>query len=243
MKKITAALLALLAAPMAQAADPDFDFDCTGSLNCQESFRGILEDTAAALNYKALGPAEATGLTGIGIGAFVNYTQVENEKAWKDLTGEDIDAVGMAGIVAHKGLPFGIDLGAFYTTVPGASVDVYGAEVRYAILEGGVASPALALRGSYTATDGIDDFDFETYGLDVSVSKGFTFLTPYAGVGYVWAKGTPQGSLAVQLDEETVERERIFVGLRIGIALLDITPEFERQGDNNGYNLRLGLSF
>ena len=237
--------LGLLAFVPGVAVASDFDVDCT---NCQAAFEGVVEDIGAALNYKALGPAEATGITGIGIGAFVNYTPVENEDAWSTLTnGENVDAVGMAGVVVTKGLPFGLDVGAFYTAIPGDSdVNAYGAELRYAILEGGVAEPALALRGAYTTTSGIDDFDYEAWSADVSLSKGFTFITPYIGAGYVWATATPSGAATkapANLSEVDVDNERLFVGLRLSLGFLEMTPEYERLGDHNGYSLRFGLSF
>lgn len=230
-----------VAAPL-WAAEPDFDLCGPDSPVCSQSdFEGIVQDASAALNYKALGPAEATGLTGISVAVFASYVPVENEQAWRNITGEDVDAVGMAGVRVTKGLPFGIDLGAFYSTVPGADVDVFGAEVRYAILEGGVASPALAVRANYVATSGLDDFDYNSWGADVSISKGFALLTPYLGAGWQQYSADPNGSLGLTEAEEG--NERIFVGMRIGIALLDITPEYERIGDNNAYNLLFGLSF
>lgn len=237
--------LALGLAVTAAQAGTEFEIDPACGAGCQQAFEGAVQDISAALNYKALGPAEATGLTGVGIGAFVNYTPAENDAAWQQLTGSDVDFVGMAGLVATKGLPFGIDVGAFYTAVPDTSVKAYGAELRYAILEGGIAEPALAVRGAYTATAGIDDFDYEAYSLDISLSKGFTFLTPYIGAGYVWSTATPSGSVseALALQEVDVDDERYFVGMRIAMGLFEMTPEYERQGDNNGYSLRLGLSF
>lgn len=239
-------VVGLLMAPLATAGEADFDINCGAvPAACQAAFKGVIEDASAALSYKALGPAEATGITGIGIGAFVNYSPVANDADWQTLTSSNVDAVGIAGISAHKGLPFGIDVGAFYAAIPGTGAKTYGAELRYAILEGGVASPALALRGSYTATSGIDDFDYDAWGADISVSKGFTFLTPYAGIGYVSAKADPKGANAALagLSKVTIDRERFFAGMRITLAILEITPEYERQGDNNSYNLRLGFSF
>lgn len=239
-------IAAMLAFAPAAASASDFDIDNSCLLNgaaCQAAFEGAVTDISAALSYKALGPAEATGLLGFGVGVYVNYTPVQNEQAWRTLTGSDVDAVGMAGISAHKGLPFGIDIGAFYSAVPSTDAKAYGAELRFAILEGGIAQPALAVRGAYTATSGIDDFDYESYSADVSLSKGFAMLTPYIGAGYVWATATPQGDFDTILDEVDVDNERFFVGMRITAVLLEITPEYERIGDNNAYNLRLGFSF
>ncbi|TJY59343.1 hypothetical protein E4T66_13165 [Sinimarinibacterium sp. CAU 1509] len=248
MRRLPTAVALLAATTFAPAAFASTEFsvapDC--GVTCQSAFEGAVEDISAALNYKALAPAESTGLLGFGIGAFVNYTPVENKSDWKQLTGTNVDFVGMAGVVVSKGLPFGFDVGAFYTAVPDTSVSAFGAELRYAILEGGVAEPALAVRGAYTATSGIDDFDYEAYSVDMALSKGFTFLTPYIGAGYVWSTATPQGTVTeapFNLRKVDVDHERIYVGLRVTLAILELTPEYERQGDNNGYSLRLGFSF
>jgi len=240
-------LLAVVLASMASsvsAYDADFSLACrdTGpGPACQPDFRSVSEDITAALNYKALGPSEATGITGIGVGAIVSYMNVDDKDAWHNVTGEDVDAIGMAGVVVRKGLPLGLDVGGFYSSVPGTGASLYGGELRWAILEGGVAEPALAVRGTYTRSAGIDDFDYEAYGLDVSVSKGFTIFTPYVGYGYIWSEADPHGNFG--LEKEEVETGRFFAGLRMGLGLLDITPEYESIDGRNVYNLLLGLSF
>lgn len=237
-----ALVAALLAACLpAHADDADFDVTCT---SCQADFEAVSEDLAAALGYKALGPAEASGVTGIAVYAFGSYSQVANQDAWRNLTGSDVEAIGIAGVTLRKGLPFGIDLGAFYTAVPGTGASLYGAEARYAILPGGVATPAVALRGTYTRSAGIDDFDYEAWGADVSVSKGFTLLTPYVGAGVVRATADPSGAPpAAGLSETQTDATRIFAGVRLALGLFDIVPEYERVGSSNNYNLALGLSF
>lgn len=242
MRQLTLALALCCAAFNASAYDADFSIDCSVvNPTCQSDFRSIARDITAALDYKALGPAESTGITGIGIGAIATYVSVDSEAAWQNVTGEDVSAIGMAGAVLRKGLPFGLDLGAFYAAVPGADVSVYGGEVRWAILGGGIAEPALAVRGAFTRTSGIDDFDFDAYSLDASISKGFAFLTPYAGFGYVWSEADPKGNGG--LEKEEIDAEKFFVGLRFGLALLDITPEYENIDGRDVYNLLIGLSF
>jgi hypothetical protein len=65
---------------------------------------------------------------------------------------------------AQIGLPvIPLEIGLVY----GASQDIdglefSGAEIKYAILDGTAATPALAIRGSYTATSGIDNLDITT---------------------------------------------------------------------------------
>lgn len=245
MRHALPAILLFVVSPLF-AADADFEVDCNALLaDCQGAFVSVVKDASAALGYKALGPSEATGLTGFGIGAVISYVPVGDKQAWKTLTGSKVDEIGAAGIVVHKGLPFGIDLGAFYSTVPGADVDVYGGELRYAILEGGAATPGLALRGSYTTTKGLDDFDYQSWGADLSVSKGFTFLTPYAGVGYTRATADPRSAAAqtAGLSKVEIDHGRFFAGMRITLLLLELTPEYERQGEVDAYSLRAGFSF
>ena len=241
MRRLLLSLALAASATQATAFDADFDLNCGNIVTCQADFRSVTEDVTAALNYKALGPAEATGITGIGIGVIASYVETDDPGAWGRLTGEEVDVVGMVGAVVRKGLPFGLDVGAFYSTVPGADADLWGGELRWAILEGGTAEPALAVRGTYVRSTGIDDLDYEAKGLDVSVSKGFTFLTPYAGYGYVWSEAEP--GAATGLQKEEVDASRWFVGLRIGLLIFDITPEYEHIEGRDSFNLLLGASF
>ncbi|MDB5969415.1 MAG: hypothetical protein JWQ90_1865 [Hydrocarboniphaga sp.] len=207
----------------------------------QGAFHSVSKDLVSAFSYHTLAPAEATGITGFGIGGFGSYMSTD-ESAWKTLTGESISEIGMAGVTAHKGLPFGIDVGAFYGSVPTAGASVYGAELRYAILEGGIATPGIAVRGAFTKSAGIDDIDLSTYSLDASISKGFAFVTPYAGAGYIWGKVKVKGTYSGVLDDEDPSQARLFAGLRISAGFLEITPEYEHVGSNNVFNLRLGFS-
>lgn len=209
----------------------------------QADFDSIAEDLVAAIDYKAVVPAEATGIAGFGFGLILNYTPVDDEDAWTRATAgqADISEIGLVGLGVTKGLPLGIDVGVFYSEVPSTDISLFGAELRYAILEGGTASPALALRASYSKVSGIDSFDLESKAIDISVSKGFAFVTPYAGVGQVFGEADPN-NIGV-LKKAEVEETKLFAGLRLGLGLFEITPEVEQIGDNTMYNLRLGFSF
>lgn len=238
---IVPALAALTLLPQAAQAG-DFDFDFTPAPQ-QDDFKSVVEDIGAAFNSKSLAPAEAGGITGFAIGAFASYVETQDSGAWNRLIGEEVNEIGLVGLVAQKGLPFGIDVGLAYSQVPNEDAKLFGAELRYAILEGGIATPALALRGSYSALSGVDEIDYDSYGIDASISKGFGPLTPYAGVGYVWSTFSVKDDAAdALLDDEDVKESRIFVGLRLS-ALFGITPEYERVGDHDVFNLRVGFAF
>ena len=233
-KQMLAVLLLLAAAP---AMAKDVDIECTG---CQDAFDAVAEDLVSAIDYKAMGPAEATGVAGFGIGLVTTYVPVDDE--WQTVTGSDFSAIGLVGLQVTKGLPFNIDLGAFYTTAPGSNVDVFGGEIRYAFLPGSVALPAVALRVAHVVASGIDDFDLDSTSADVSVSKGFGPVTPYGGLGYVKGSADPTDP-AFGLEEAKVDEMKYFIGLRLGLGLFEITPQFTQVGDVSSYSARLGFSF
>lgn len=235
------ALAVLTLMPRVASAE-DFDFDFVANPQ-QDDFESVVEDVAAAFNSKSLAPAEAMGITGFAIGVFGSYVETDDPDAWQRLVGEEVNEIGLVGVVAQKGLPLGIDVGASYAQVPGEDAKLFGAEIRYAFLEGGVATPGLGLRASYTNMSGVDEIGFDSYGLDLSISKGVGPLTPYAGVGYVWSDiEVKDDAAAVLLDDESVDETRIFIGLRLS-ALFGITPEYERVGDRDAFNLRVGFAF
>jgi hypothetical protein len=245
MRHFAVAVLLSLATSAAWA--DDFGIQCSAvGAGCRQAFHDAVKDIGAAINYKMLGPAEPSGVLGFSIGAIGSYAPVEHKDAWRTLTGDDIDAIGMVGGAITKGLPLGIDVGVFYAGIPTSSgAAAYGAQLRYAILEGGVAAPALAIEANYTKATGVDDFDYSSWGADLVLSKGFTFLTPYAGVGYVSASATPNDGVKALygIDDEDVHNTRVFVGMRIAMLLFNLTPEYERSGDNNVYSLRAGFAF
>ena len=236
--RLTATLLLAFAASAAQAQN--FGFVPNPQ---QRDFESVSKDVIGVLSYKALGPAEAGGVTGFSVGAYGAYSATQDKGAWQRLTGEEVDAVGVVGLSARKGLPFGVDIGAMYSQVPGTDAKLYGGEVRYAPLPGGVATPALAIRASYVKLTGEDDVDADSTSLDVSVSKGFAFLTPYAGAGYVWGTVTPSSAFTSTLREVEVNEARLFAGLRVSLGFLELTPEYEKIGDSNVFNMRLSLGF
>lgn len=209
----------------------------------QSAFRGASEDAIAAIEYKPLGPAEWSGITGFEIAAIGAYVPAKHRDDWKTLTGQDVKELGLVGARLAKGLPFNFDVAAFYSGVPQYHVSIYGGEVRYAILPGSTVMPALAIRGAFDKVSGLNDFDLHAYSVDASISKGFAILKPYVGAGYVWGVSDPQGDVATAsgLHRENIRKGKAFAGMRISLGLLHITPEFETIGSNQSYNLNVGI--
>ena len=207
----------------------------------QGQFRLLSEDLGAALSYHAQIPAEPLGITGFDFGVGVTATKMENAAILQQVTSDDADAtIYVPTLRLHKGLPAGFDIGLTYASVPGSNIRYTGGELRYAILKGGVASPALAVRGSITKLSGVDQLAFDTRGIDVSISKGLAFLTPYAGIGRVWIESTPNVS---GLQKEEFSLTKVFVGIGMNFALLNVTMQVDKTGDATSSSLKLGWRF
>ena len=208
----------------------------------QAEFRLLSEDLGAALSYKPLSPAEPLGITGFDIGISATATSLENVAVLEKVTSSSAPAtVVVPRIQAVKGLPLNFDIGASYSAVPGSNIRLIGVEVKYAILAGSVATPALAIRGSYTRLSGVEQLNFNTKGIDISVSKGFTVVTPYVGLGAVWVTSTPNNIPG--LTEEKFRESKIFGGVNLNFGLFNMAFEADKTGDATSYGAKVGLRF
>ena len=206
----------------------------------QGDFRALSEDLGAALSYKPLTPTAPLGITGFDVGIAVTDTKLQNRAAFAN-AGADISNAAVPSLRVNKGLPFGIDVGVMVGAVPSTNIKLYGGELRYAIVSGGVAMPAIGIRGSYTKLTGVDRLDFDTKGVDLSISKGFLMFTPYAGVGKVWAASTPNGIPA--LSKESLSLNKVFVGVNMNFGLTNLAFEGDRTGKASSYGAKLGFRF
>ncbi|OYY95885.1 MAG: hypothetical protein B7Y41_00965 [Hydrogenophilales bacterium 28-61-23] len=216
------------------------DLDQINAL-AQAEFKNLSKDLTAALSYKPLQPAEAMGITGFDIGIGLGVTEMKHSAVWdKASSGGDFGWMPVPKLHVSKGLPFNINIGGFYTQVPTTNIKLWGAEVSYAILPGTTLVPALAVRGAYTKLSGVNQLDFDTKSIDVSVSKGLAMFTPYVGVGYVWADSTPNvGGLV----SESIKESKIFAGLNFNILTGNLAFEADKTGDSMTYSAKVGIRF
>ncbi|HEX9395315.1 MAG TPA: hypothetical protein VF943_01120 [Burkholderiales bacterium] len=236
MKRLLLCLAASLVSLSAVAGDVN-----VGNLTTQGEFRQLTEDLGAALSYKPLTPAAPLGVTGFDVGLAVTVTQLKNGAVLSKAGAGDHSNLVVPTLRVNKGLPFDIDVGAMYAAVPGTDIRMWGGELRYALIAGNAALPAVGLRGSYTRLAGVSNLDFDTKGLDLSVSKGFAFFTPYAGVGRVWVSGTPSGNAA--LSKESFGLYKAFAGINMNFGLVNLAFEGDRTGPAMTYGMKVGVRF
>lgn len=237
MKKLLAALLGFSCATPLLAQEVD-QLDLIN----QAEFRLLSEDLGGALAYRAQTPTEPLGTTGFDIGFGVTAAHIRNSEILERVTSDSASAtIPVPSLRIHKGLPWGFDVGLAYAAIPGSNLEYIGGELRYALLLGGVAAPAIGVRGSLTKLRGVDQLEIDTRGLDLSISKGFAVLTPYAGAGRVWVESDPKNVSG--LVKEEFELNKVFVGLGFKLALFNINLEADRIGDVEGFSIKAGLRF
>jgi hypothetical protein len=208
----------------------------------QSDFRALSEDLGSALSYKAVTPAAPLGVTGFDVGVEVTSTSMsQSATAWNKATGDTISNLYIPKLHIAKGLPFGFDVAAFISEVPAAGIKLVGAELRYAIMEGGIALPAIGIRGAYTKLSGVDLLAFDTRSVDVSISKGFAFFTPYAGVGEVWTNSTPDAITG--LTAESFSQNKVFYGANLNLGLVNFALEGDKTGNAQSVSAKIGFRF
>ncbi|MFK7858897.1 MAG: hypothetical protein AB8B64_08755 [Granulosicoccus sp.] len=207
----------------------------------QTQFLEFSTDLGVATQYRGISPSEPLGLLGFDIGLSVSSTDIGGEvfdiASNGNFDGSDLI---VPRVHVHKGLPFGLDIGAMASAVPDTDITLIGAELRYAIVDGGILTPSIGIRATHSQLLGIDELDLRNSAIELGISKGFLMLTPYAGIGFVQSTATPNN--IDSLSEVTIEEEKLFVGatLNLGIA---VTLEADRTGDIRTYSVKAGIRF
>ncbi len=256
MKRYALAVLFVLIMALPAMAKTTFNIDAIG----QAEFRSFSRDIGMALSYQPLSPAAPLGdkLPGFDAGVEASYVKLDKGSLWYrtmnntvNSKGETVDlpnALVIPRVHIQVGLPIiPIDLGVSYATVPSSDIKLIGYELKYAVFEGGVVMPAIAIRGAYTKLSGVDEFDLSTKSVDLSISKGIVIFTPYAGVGQVFITSEPHNTATVpildRLHEENVRKSKAFVGLKTKIfPFMNLVLEGDFSNINE-YSARLNVNF
>ena len=236
-KSLVAGMVLSLAASSAWAIESLDPSKLTG-----DTFESFTKDMGSTLSYKAISPAEPLGLLGFDIGIEITGTSLQGIETWGSAIGDtDLSLLPLPKIHAHKGLPFGIDVGLVYATLPMADISYIGGELRYSFVSGNLALPAVAVRGTYSQLMGVDEVSLSTKGVELTVSKGFLMFTPYGGIGNVWTNG--ELSVLNTVEEADVSQFKYFVGLNLNLGLMNLVAEMDQTGDAKSYTAKMGFRF
>jgi len=248
MKRMCIAVLLLLLIALPAFAKTDIVLPPIATFN-QQDFKDLSTDLGLAISYMPLAPAEPLGgvLPGFDIGVEVTAVEIDNNaQYWKEVEAASGGSVPSTLVFpklhVQVGLPIvPIDLGIVYGEAPNTNIKMTGYEIKWAIIRGGVAMPAVALRGAYTQLSGVSDFDISTKSADISISKGFAIFTPYAGYGMVWIDS--KDKRPVKLQDESLNESKWFVGFKLTFfPFMNMVAEADF-AQVNAYSLRLNVHF
>jgi hypothetical protein len=238
-------MLGLLSSLSAQAAN-SIDYL---NFSSQEKFSDFAKDLTLALDHKPMVPAEPLGVTGFDIGVAISNTKFSNSS----LNNVDLvpvaNALQMLNVQAHKGLPMGFDVGAAYSVGVGGNISTLAYEVSYAILDGSVALPAVAVKYTATSLDGVSVLSYKSSAFEIGVSKGFAILTPYAGIGLVSSTVDTDGSNVganlskLTLSKVTADATKTYIGVNVNLTAFDLLLDVTNIGDASTTSFKLGFRF
>jgi hypothetical protein len=230
-----AAIACLALALPAHAAE----FPALGNL-AQSEFERVAADLGAAFSYKGVTPATPLGITGFDVGLEVTNTTVENSGLFRLAGGGGPSSITVPKLHIYKGLPWGLDVGAFAAAATDVDATIFGVDLRYALMDDSITTPAVGLRASGTRATGLGELRVTTAALDVMVSKRFAVLTPYAGAGFV---RTSASAGSTGLGEARVDEGRYFAGVNLNLVAVNFAFEAEKAGNNRSLSAKLGWRF
>jgi hypothetical protein len=233
--KIVIAAAAALLTTTAHAAD----FGSISSLT-QDEFRSLTQELGAAFSYKGVTPATALGILGVDVGVEVTDTRIDNSQLFGRAGAGSVSDIVVPKLHVYKGLPAGFDIGAFIGGATQVDATLVGADLRYALVNDTITTPALALRLAGTRASGLGDLKVWTGSLDAMISKRFTLFTPYAGGGIVRTHATAHNST---LSDESTNQGRGFIGANLNLVAANVAVEAERMGSNTSLSVKLGFRF
>ena len=214
------------------------DLANVGSL-AQDEFRKLSEDLGAVAAYKGVTPAGSLGPLGVDVGLELTDTRLDRSDLFRR-AGSAESRLVIPKVHVSKGLMGGLDVGAFIGGVPELDAYLYGANLKWTAIEDSLARPAVALRLSATATQGLDPIDLKTAAVDLMVSKKFALITPYAGLGLVRVRSIAGvGGLA----DENFNQSRAFGGVNLNLALVNMAVEVEKMGGATSLSAKVGWRF
>jgi len=206
-------------------------------------FHNFSKQAGLAISYIPMGTAEPLGITGFDVGGEITLASIDSNQAfWTEVTRNNTppNYLPLAKIHADKGLPLGIDVGVVYSQVPNSNISLIGGDIKWAFLRGNLVMPALAVRASYTDLLGVSHLGMSTFGVDLSISKGFGFITPYAGIGEVWIQSRPEN--APGLSAQQINLTKGFVGVKIALFIVNFVGEADFSSIPL-YSARLNVGF
>ncbi|MCX6117049.1 MAG: hypothetical protein NT027_05885 [Proteobacteria bacterium] len=155
-------------------------------------FKSFIESSN---HYSPLEGAGSHGSLGLGIGVGTGFHQSPEhrqliaeqfqERDQFDKRGNNSfnDTYLVPRLFIHKGLSIPIDFGASFAKMPATSASSVASYMQWTVFES-FALPAISMRGKYSRLMGLPSTEFQSLGLEGTISYGFfRFFNVYATQG------------------------------------------------------------
>jgi hypothetical protein len=233
------------AAALPLHAQSDFDFD----LIIDAEFAKFSRIFAQGMYATPVEPATSRGLLSFDIGVAVTAVPVDTGASyWTHAVRDDFTVsnyVAVPKLVASKGFSVAT-VSASYAKVQDSDVSILGGAIDVPLIKGGIAVPALTIRGAYSQLQGVDNLDAKSMGVEVFLAKGFGPLTPYVAAGRMRADTHaertgpgPTFAPVPPMDHES-DFNRYTVGLRISLMIPKIVVE-ATQAEERSYAAKISF--
>ncbi|MEK6375659.1 MAG: hypothetical protein AABO58_23525 [Acidobacteriota bacterium] len=235
--------------PLRAQSGDDIQFDLATT---QAEFSEFARIVGQGIFATPVTPARATGILRFDVGIAATLVAVDTKASyWRHAVpaGNDFTRNGYAAVprlVVSKGFGAGT-ISAMYAKINDSGIATWGGALDVPIFRGSVATPEIAVRGSYATLTGIDVFKLKTYGAEAFISKGFGPITPYAAIGRqkIDARGEfPPVASPVALPElrETGSFNRLTAGVRISLLVPKLVIE-ATQAEVRSYAAKISVGF
>jgi hypothetical protein len=210
----------------------------------QEEFVILSRIIAQTIYASPIEPARARGVFGFDVGIGLTAVPVdETAPYWTKAVRNDFTTSGYIGVprlIASKGFVIAT-VSAMYAKVPDSEIEVWGAALDVPIMKGGLATPTIAIRGTYADLRGTEEtYELTTYGVEAFISKGFGPITPYGAVGMQRIDATGHLPSPFRPFTHAEDINRYTVGVRISMLLPKIVLE-ATQAEERSYSAKVSF--
>lgn len=196
------------------------------------------EHFALAVYPYARRGAQPLGITGFEIYGELAADEDFDSQPYSDLSDElPADLLMPVRVGARKGLFFGLDVGVAFSQVLDLDYEAWSIDVQKALVTPGALKPGVGLRVAYSEGDSGDVYALEQIGAELILSKGFTLVSIFGGIGVVRSEGTfrfDEAGLVVRTEDFESTDTVLFAGVRVNLLLPKITFAVEKTQEIQG---------
>ncbi len=215
----------------------------------KEEFEQFAAELGSVLRFRQLGDTTPLGRGQVDVSVqFADASIDDSKAAWNNTISHPTASQRISGsmsfprIVARFGVSDRVDVGALGGFAPHANYGLLGVDSRIALLKQGPARPvSVSVRPSLTLLVAPSEALVGNAGVDLSVSRAFGAVSPYAGIA-ASTLGAVERSNRVNLDPVSAGATHAYAGVSYHWRPLTLSAEVET-GAQVRYAFGVGTRF